>query len=62
MEQQALVIDALVVNFNRDRLSAVRARGLDPTIRMQGSTDAGDVERSRLSPTRVWVAAAPATP
>ena len=40
MEQQALVIDALFVNFDCDQLSTVRARRLDSTIRMQGSTDA----------------------
>jgi len=44
MEKQALVIDALLVNFDRDRLSTVWARRLDPTIHLQGSTDANCVQ------------------
>jgi hypothetical protein len=40
MEQEALVIHLLVSHLDRDRFTAIRARRLDPTIRVQGSTDA----------------------
>src|SRR2546423_15655755 len=50
MEKQTLVINALFVNLDRDRLSTVWARRFDPTIRLQGSTDANCVPRAVAVP------------
>src|SRR5919197_1726527 len=43
VEEQALVVWAAAVHFDRDGLAAVRARGLDPAVRLERRADSEGV-------------------